>query len=217
MPAVITTDQGLQFTSSMWSSSMEALGIRHITTSPYYPQSDGMVERFHRHLKDALQAKGASVTWSKELPMVMLALRCAPLEDNNISPSEMVYGSVLSLPSPFLDARQPPADDFLHQLRMTSADLPVVATNSASMSKPSWMDGALKTCSHVWLRRDRHVKLLTPLYDGPYMVLSRMEMTFTLQIGTRMQFVSVDRLKPVHAEDDVVATSAWTSAAGTTC
>ena len=162
-------------------------------------------------------AKGASVTWSTELLMVLLALRCAPQEDNNISPSEMVYRSVLSLPSPFLYACQPPADDFLHQLRMTSADLPVVATNSASTSKSSWMDSALKTCSHEWLRRDGHVKPLTPLYDGPYMVLSRMEMTFTLQIGTRMQFVSVDRLKPVHAEDDVVATSAWTSAAGTTC
>ena len=66
------------------------------------------------------------------------------------------------------------------------------------------MDGALKTCSHVWLRKDVHVKPLTPLYNGLYMVLSRTEKTFTLQVGTRMQVVSVDRLKPVHAEDDVV-------------
>ena len=114
---------------------METLGIRHVKTSPYHPQSNGMVEGFHRRLKDALRARGASGSWSNELPMVLLALRCAPREDNNISTSEMVYGSVLSLPSPFLDKRRPLVDDILHQLRMASAALPVVATNSASMPR----------------------------------------------------------------------------------
>ena len=80
--------------------------------------------------------------------MVMLALRCAPLEDNGVSPAQMVYGSVLSLPSPFLDTRQPPSDDFLHQLRMASAALPVVATNSAATPRTAWLDDALSTCSH---------------------------------------------------------------------
>ena len=119
----------------------------------------------------------------------------------------MLYGSVLSLPSPFLDTRQPPSVDFLHQLRMALAALPVVVTNSASAPRSTWVDAALLSCSHVWIRRDGHVKLLTPLYDGPFLVLSRTEKTFTLQVGTRMQVVSVDHLKPVHSEATSLGTS----------
>ena len=44
VPATITTDQGAQFTSSAWTSTMKALGIQHICTTPYHPQSNGMVE-----------------------------------------------------------------------------------------------------------------------------------------------------------------------------
>ena len=39
VPAVITTDQGPQFTSSTWSALMDALSNRHVTTTPYHPRS----------------------------------------------------------------------------------------------------------------------------------------------------------------------------------
>ena len=179
--------------------------MKHIMTTPYHPQSNGMVERFHRRLKDALRARGSAVSWSADLPMIMLALRCAPREDNGVSPAEMVYGSVLSLPSAFVDAREPPSDDFLHQLRRATESMPTVATNSASVSRTHWMDEALSSCSHVWVRRDGHVKPLTALYDGPFLVLSRGPKVFNLQVGTKVQSISIDRLKPVHSGNESVA------------
>ena len=133
----------------------------------------------------------------------MLSLRSTPRDDNGISPAEMVYGSVLALPSAFVDTRAPPSDDFLQRLRLAAASLPVVPTCSASKSTSSWVDVALQSCSHVWVGRDGHVKPLEPLYDGPFLVMTRSEKTFQLQIGAELQSISIDRLKPVHSDTEV--------------
>ena len=34
-----------------------------------------MVERLHRHLKDALRTRGANASWTTELPWVLMGLR----------------------------------------------------------------------------------------------------------------------------------------------
>ena len=57
VPAAITMDRGVQFTSAVWDVLCKRLGIQHITTTAYHPQSNGMVERFHWQLKDAFQAR----------------------------------------------------------------------------------------------------------------------------------------------------------------
>jgi transposase InsO family protein len=54
-PAVITSDCGTQFTSAVWEALCKRLHIQHITTTAFHPCSNGMVERCHRQLKDALR------------------------------------------------------------------------------------------------------------------------------------------------------------------
>ena len=41
-----------------------------------------------------------------------------------------------------------------------------------------------------------HVPPLSPLYDGPYKVVRRLERSFRLQIGSSTEVISIDRLKP---------------------
>ncbi len=48
--AVITSDHG-----ALWAALCSLLNIQHNQTTAYYPQSNGMVESFHRRLKDALR------------------------------------------------------------------------------------------------------------------------------------------------------------------
>ncbi|MFN9979825.1 MAG: DDE-type integrase/transposase/recombinase, partial [bacterium] len=92
VPAVITSDRGTQFTSAVWEALCSRLQIQHITTTAFHPCSNGMVERCHRQLKDALRARSAANDWPDHLPWVLLGLRAAPKEDSAISSAEMVLG-----------------------------------------------------------------------------------------------------------------------------
>jgi transposase InsO family protein len=81
LPAAITTDRGPQFVSGMWQAAMQHLGIRHATITVYHPQSNGVVERAHRRLKEALKAKLLGPDWTAYLQWTLLGLRAAPCED----------------------------------------------------------------------------------------------------------------------------------------
>lgn len=53
---VIThSDQGKQFESELISNICKLLGIAKTRTTPYHPQSDGLVERFNRTLLSMLR------------------------------------------------------------------------------------------------------------------------------------------------------------------
>ena len=50
VPQHLHTDQGRNFESKLIKEVCELLGIKKTRTSPYHPQSDGIVERFNRRL-----------------------------------------------------------------------------------------------------------------------------------------------------------------------
>jgi putative transposase len=47
----IISDNGLQFVAKDFKEFIRICGMTHVRTSPYYPQSNGKIERFHRTLK----------------------------------------------------------------------------------------------------------------------------------------------------------------------
>ena len=55
-PSVITSDNGSNLTQSLFPLLYKMLGVDHTKTTPYHPASNGMIERFHRTLKDSLRA-----------------------------------------------------------------------------------------------------------------------------------------------------------------
>lgn len=57
VPSIIITDQGRQFESRLFTSLMSLLGIKRIRSTPYHPCANGLVERFHRSLKQALTSQ----------------------------------------------------------------------------------------------------------------------------------------------------------------
>jgi hypothetical protein len=68
VPAAVTSDRGVQFTSSFWAAVMKLLGIEQKLTTAFHPQANGAMERFHRRLKDALRARLAGSDWPSHLP-----------------------------------------------------------------------------------------------------------------------------------------------------
>ncbi len=48
----IITDRGPQFVSKDFKEFIRLSGMTHVKTSPYYPQSNGKIERYHRTIKE---------------------------------------------------------------------------------------------------------------------------------------------------------------------
>jgi hypothetical protein len=115
VPAVITSDRGAQFISSLWAALCSLLNIQHNQTTAYHPQSNGMVEPFLRLLKFALLARCAAANWVDHLPWVLLGLCAAAREDDGSTPAQEVFGTPLILPGQFLDSPEIPPKIFLEQ------------------------------------------------------------------------------------------------------
>jgi len=206
VPAVITSDRGAQFTSALWAALCSLLNIHHVPTTSFHPEGNGLVERLHRRMKDALRARAAHADWAAHLPWVMLSLRAAPREDDGRSPAESLYGSQLVLPGQFLDGVEPPLEPFLRSLEAaTDSFVPAPARHNIPVdSKPKVISDDLMAARFVFVRRDGHRPPLTAAYDGPYRVLRRATHVFELQLGSRVDSVSVHRLKPANVPIDVV-------------
>ena len=75
VPREILTDQETNFTSNLLAEIYRLIHIKPIKTSPYHPQTDGLVERFNQTLKAMLQkaATEEGKDWDKVVPYVLFA------------------------------------------------------------------------------------------------------------------------------------------------
>jgi cleavage and polyadenylation specificity factor subunit 1 len=192
VPARLTTDRGRQFASGLWANVCQQLGVDHISTTAFHPQSNGMVERSHRQIKDALKARLAGAAWPDHLPWVLLGLRTAPKEDSGVSSAELVYLAPLTLPAQLAADVEAPLGPLLERLRRQTP-LPV---RHAAVSPPTKPPPGLELAELVYLRRGGTLPPLSPPYAGPFRMLKRGNKFFTIQMGDRVETVSVDRLKP---------------------
>ncbi|KAM7313394.1 Transposon Tf2-9 polyprotein [Ixodes scapularis] len=202
-PAVVTTDRGRQFQSSLFAAFVTVLGVRHIHTTSYHPSANGMVERLHRQLKAALATYEPRERSANHLPLVLLGLRSALKADLGCSAAELVYGKPLRLPGEFFsppssESREDPSgyiDDLRQTFRLLRPVLPAQRSH-----RHVFVSQDLETCSHVFLRRDQVRRPLEPAYDGPFRVLNRQAKTFTLDLNGRRDVVTTDRVKPAYLE-----------------
>ena len=189
----------------MWSALCRFLGIVHSPTTSFHPQSNGIVERFHRQLKVSLSARLAGTDWFHHLPLVLIGLRSVPREDSSVSASEALFGSLLVLPGEFLDTPELPLSEYLRRIQSILKNSASVLPHHSSVpaTNPDQIPSSLVSFSHFFIREDASKPLLSPLYRGPYLVLSKYPKYFLVEIGSKSDFVSVDRLKPVLSDHPV--------------
>lgn len=94
IPKEIITDQGTNFTSSLLKEVYSMLGIQGVKTSPYHPQTDGLVERFNKTLKSMLRkfVNDSGSDWDQWLPFLLFAYREVPQASTGFSPFQLLYG-----------------------------------------------------------------------------------------------------------------------------
>uniref|UniRef100_A0A5S6QPR7 Integrase catalytic domain-containing protein n=1 Tax=Trichuris muris TaxID=70415 RepID=A0A5S6QPR7_TRIMR len=191
VPLQITTDQGRQFESRLWSSLNKLLGIEHTPTSAYHPQANGMVERFHRQLKAALIARmqAAGIKWTTALPLVLLGIRTALKADIGLAPAEMVYGSSLRLPAEFLSPACPStsADPSSFTSTLKAAMHRLQPTPPRRNSTATFCSKSLKDCTHVFIEEPGRTSSLTPHMPAPMELFARntVQLKWTLGIWQR--------------------------------
>ena len=197
VPATLTSDRGTQFVGATWQKMCGQLGIQHVCTTAYHPQANGMVERAHRQIKDALRAREAGADWPDHLPYVLLGLRAAPKESNGMSSAQLVFGQPLVLPGELKDVKEAAATDFSTELESKAPPPTCQPRSYASVAAtPLQVPQHLQQAQFVYVRRGGCVPPLVPVYSGPYRVQHAGPKFFAIQLGDKVEKVSVDRLKP---------------------
>ncbi|XP_031788001.1 uncharacterized protein LOC116417694 [Nasonia vitripennis] len=199
-PLYITSDQGAQFESGLFKELAQLLGAKLIHTTSYHPQSNGMVERFHRTLKAALGC--CAHAWTDCLPTVLLGLRSAYKEDLKASPAEMLYGTTLRLPGEFFISTTTTANqtNFVSSLKQLFNSIrPVPASRHTTPHPFCFRD--LHSSRHVFKRVDSIRKPLEQPYTGPHRVIKRTDhRTFVIEDKGTEKTVTTDQLKPAYLE-----------------
>ena len=98
-PETISTDGASYFTSYETESYFSRKNIIHHVSSPYHPQSNGLVERYFFTIKDMVYASSQEkkVDWDTVLWEVELGLRSSTQQATGKSPFKIIYGfSLLS-------------------------------------------------------------------------------------------------------------------------
>ena len=114
-----------------------------------------------------------------------------------------MYGSPLTLPGELVDVPELPPESFLRNVDRTIEGFAVPLPHHVLPVPPSQLPSVLLTAKFVFVREDAVIPTLAPCYRGPYLVLERMSKYFRIQIGSKQDVVSVDRLKPVFSDAPV--------------
>ncbi|KAH9272162.1 hypothetical protein BASA83_005500 [Batrachochytrium salamandrivorans] len=99
-PFEIISDRGKSFLAEGIDLFERENKIRHLATTPYHPQTNGMVERMHSMLGHGLTTlgNGKRDRWDEYLPQVLLALRTRTHAVTGYSPFFLLFGINPRLP-----------------------------------------------------------------------------------------------------------------------
>ncbi|XP_051804922.1 uncharacterized protein K02A2.6-like [Acanthochromis polyacanthus] len=103
-PLQVVSDNGRQFVGQLFEDCLKTSGIKHIRASPYYPKSNGKIERFHRYLKKAFRAtETEGKVWKEELPKILMAYRSTPHRATGETPAMLMFGRDIRTKCPNLE------------------------------------------------------------------------------------------------------------------
>ena len=120
VPEEVLSDLGTQFVSECMKEVTRLLSIKRLTTTPYHPICNGLVEKFNGTLKRMLRRLCSDQTrqWHRFINPLLFAYREAPHESTGFSPFELLYGRTVRGPI-----------QILKELWTEEVDVPEVTTS----------------------------------------------------------------------------------------
>ncbi len=100
VPQAIITDHGSHFRNVMMSELTSQLGLRHDSSTPYYPQANGLVESINKVLVIMIQRTIGvhRSNWHNMLFSALWAYRTSVKNSTGFTPFQLVYGLEAVLP-----------------------------------------------------------------------------------------------------------------------
>lgn len=189
VPQEIVSDNGTNFVARVTEELLKHLKCLHIKSSPYHPESNGMVERINGVLKkviDKIADSEKKTEWKKMLPAVLMALRNADHTALGISPYHLMFGREARTPVAALretmEEKHPlPQNilDYLNQLYSDYEEIQEIVKRADEKSKKksklyydrSAKDDPLEEGDEVLCMLPAGESGLTCKWEGPYSVL----------------------------------------------
>ena len=116
IPEEVRSDNGPQFDSDEFSKFATSYNFSHHTSSPHYPQSNGLVERAVRTVKK-LQKESADPN------LALLSYRATPLHWCRLSPAELLMGRMVRTTLPRLQQQFIPNWSYVETFRRQDEEL----------------------------------------------------------------------------------------------
>ena len=212
-PVRITTDNGTQFVGKIFTKWLREKGIKHVKTTPYHPQGNGVIERLHRTLT-AMVTKTAELkgNWAKVVPMALYFIRCTPSAATGISPFLATHGWEPQTPlqvlyQSWVDSELGPIDlsewvdinsDRLEQARDVATSSKVEAShNRARVWNRKARERKFRVGDKVLIRKPGLDTKLRESWEGPGTVLAvNSPLSYKIQTDKRvMGTVNIQQLK----------------------
>ena len=218
IPEQLHSDQGRQFESKLIAEVCHLLNIHKTRTTPYHPQSDGLVERFNRTLLDMLSTctKDYPFDWEHHIRKVCMAYNSSVQASTGYTPFYLMFGRQARLPLDVMYETSRPTSSspgeyalaLQKQLR-TAYDLVRERLSKTHLRQRELYNQKVHGQPHkpgdlVWLHssvaRKGPRRKLSHQWTGPFKVIKRLsDATYRIQHGLRknqQKVVHFDRLKP---------------------
>lgn len=176
-PETVVTDNGPQFSGAAFGEFCLTKGSKHGLIAPYHPQAN-LAERIIRDVKQCLRILIAESghTWAALLPHVSFSLRCKVNASTGFSPSELLLGLSLRLPSdPASIVHDSDPMDTLAAAIPSARDNDAKAIARRCQRYNAYRrDWSPKIGDLVFVSNDRRRHTLEPIRRGPFRVANKM-------------------------------------------
>lgn len=220
IPKTIISDNGPAFIAETFKQMAKLLNINHIRTTPYHPQSNGSIERYHRTLGQCVRAytEENRENWHKYIPFFLFSYNNTVHTATGFAPHSLIFGFDIELPTSLSNSRpnynyESYQQELQLQLKNAQKRAKKMIEDRKMENKRRYDDS--KKCKNLQLKKNDLVLILVEKlpsndkfeakYRGPYRVEEVISDSVTkIRIGKKSKSIHNDKLKLAKAKYDEV-------------
>ncbi|KAL7648362.1 UNVERIFIED_CONTAM: hypothetical protein RMT77_000268 [Armadillidium vulgare] len=195
-------DRGAQFSSEIFKSVCENLGSNHRFTTAQCPQSNGLIENFHKTLLSTFRTMLTEIcntSWLELLPFSLICLRTAPFDDCGLSPTLLMYGQNIRIPGALIEPPNIPwpLEHQTYAEKLQTLFAMPLSPKFKSRNSKVYVSKALDECKYILIKDAQYGKSkLAPAYHGPYSVVRTLGNNIYFWNRKRIDCVNKINVKP---------------------